>query len=84
MRQAHLSATRAAIRDRPVDAGRDHALHSLGIGEALDALLVLGRDDRPPIRELEPRRRRVAVERDHEEPPLAGRSEQAELRGPGP
>ena len=70
--------------DRPVDPGRDHALDALGVGEALDALLVLGRDDRPPVRVLEPGRRRVAVERDHEEPPLAGCREQAELRGPGP
>ena len=60
------------------------ALDALRIGEALDALLVLGRDDRPPVRVLKARRRRVAVERDHEEPPLAGCREQAELRGPGP
>ena len=80
----HLLGHARRDPDRPVDAGRDHAFDRLGGREALDALLVLGGDDRPPIRELEPRRRRVAVERDHEQPPLAGRREQAELRGPGP
>ena len=53
-------------------------------GEALDGLLVLGRDDRPPVGVPEPGRGRVAVERDHEQPLLASRAEQSELRRPGP
>ncbi len=60
------------------------ALDALRVGEALDALLVLGRDDRPPVRVLKADCRRVAVERDHEQPSLAGCRKQAELRRPGP
>ena len=71
-------------RHRPVDPGGDDAFHALGACEALDALLVLGGDDRPPVRVPEPGRRGIAVERDHEQAPLAGRREQAELRRPGP
>ena len=45
-------------RDREVDPGRDHAVEPLGRGEPLDSELVLGRDDRPPVGEAEPGRRR--------------------------
>ena len=44
--------------DGPVDARRDHAVDALGLGEPLDAGLVLGRDDRAPVGEREARARR--------------------------
>ena len=72
-------------RDRhgPVDARRDHALDGLRPCQPLQRRLVLVRDDRPPVGEREPDRRRVAVGRDDEQPPLPGRLEQAELSRPG-
>ena len=79
VRQAVALGDPCGDPDRPVDPGRDQPVDGLRVGQTLDALLVLGRDDRPPVRVLEPGRSRVAVERDHEEPSLAGRREQAEL-----
>ena len=79
MRQAVALGDPCGDRDRPVDAGRDQPVDALRAGQTLDALLVLGRDDRPPVRVLEPGRGRVAIERDHEKTSLAGRREQAEL-----
>ena len=75
-----------ACRDshRPVDARSDDPLDALGRGEALDAVLVLGRDDRSPVGVPEPGRGGVSVERDHEQPQPASRPEQSELRRPGP
>ena len=70
--------------DRPVDPGRDHAVHPLGEGQPLDRGLVLDRDERPLVGEPEARGRRVAVERDHLEPAPARGLEQAELRRPRP
>jgi hypothetical protein len=47
-------------------------------------VLVLGRDDRPPVGAPKPGRGRVAVERDHEQPLRPSGPEQSELRRPGP
>ena len=52
--------------------------------EAVDLRLVLDGDDRPPVGVAEPGRRRVAVDRDHEEAATAGRFEEAELPRPCP
>ena len=71
-------------RDRKVDPGRDHAVHPLGPREPVDPALVLGRDDRPPVRVREAGRRGVAVDRDHEQPARPGGGEQAELGRAGP
>jgi hypothetical protein len=46
-------------------------------------VLVLGGDERPPVRVLEARRPRVAVGGDDVVARLPRRREQAELRGPG-
>jgi hypothetical protein len=67
--------------DRPVDPRRDHAVDALGLGELRDPGLVLGRDDRAPVREREPGRRRVAVDRDREQAEGASGLEQPQLRG---
>ena len=69
--------------DRPVDARSDHAVDALGLGEPLDAGLVLGRDDRAAVREREARRGGIAVDRDHEQVARARGREQPELRGAG-
>ena len=84
VRQSHPLGDACGDSHRPVDARGDDPLDALGRSEALDALLVLGRDDRPPVGVPEPGRGRVAVERDHEQPLLASRPEQSELRRPGP
>jgi len=72
----------------PAVAGGRHSTpgrsRSLGRSEPLDPVLVLGRDDRPPVGVPESRRGRIAVERDHEQPLLPSRPEQTELRRPGP
>ena len=78
------SATRAAIPTGQSIPGAMIPSTLSALARLRDALLVLGRDDRPPVRVPESRRGRVAVERDHEEPSLAGRREQAELRRPRP
>ena len=84
MRQSHALGDARGDPDRPIDARRDDPLHPLGGRKALDTSLVLGRDDRPPVGEAESGRCRVAVERDHEEPPLARRSKEPELSGSRP
>ena len=84
VRQAHPRGDAGRDRDRPVDPRRDDAVHLLRLREPLDAELVLGRDDRPPVGEPEAGRRRVAVDRDDEQPALARRREQPELRRPRP
>ena len=81
---AIFSATRAAIPTGQSIPGAMMPSTDSADGEPLDALLVLGRDDRPPVRIPETRRPGIAVERDHEQTPLAGCREQAELRRPGP
>ena len=66
---------------RPVDPGRDDPVDALGLGEPRDALLVLGRDDRPAVSEREADGSRVAVGRDDEEPAVARTAQQPDLRG---
>ena len=69
--------------DRPVGAGRDDAVDGPGAGEALDALLVLGRDHGAFVRQREADGERVAVDGDHRQVAGRGRLEQAELRRAG-
>jgi hypothetical protein len=78
-------ALRDARRDRdgPVDSGRDDPVDPFRAREPLDPGLVLGGHDRPPVRVPEPRRRRVAVDRDHEQVALPRGREQPELRRTG-
>ena len=71
-------------RDGPVDAGGDDSVDVLGDREAVDLGLVLDGDDRPPVGETEAGRRRIAVDRDHEEAAAVGRFEEAELSGSRP
>ncbi len=77
------SATRAAIPTGQSAPGEMIPSTSRALREPLDPRLVLGRDHRALVREGEPGRERVAVDRDHRE--VAGRRglEQAELRRAG-
>ena len=77
------SATRAAIPTGQSAPGEIEAVDRAGPGEALDALLVLGRDHGALVGERESGRERVAVDGDHRQ--VAGGSglEQAELRRAG-
>ena len=85
MRDAGLLGDTSRDSDRPVDPGRNDAVDALGPGQPFDAPLVLRRDDRAAVGELETRRGRIAVERDHVEiGALASRLEQPELRRPRP
>ena len=68
--------------DGPVGSGRDDPVDVLGPGEAVDARLVLGRDERALVRVGEAGRRGVAVDRDHEEVAFACRAQEPDLRGP--
>jgi hypothetical protein len=71
-------------RDRPVDARRDDPVREIGLRKPLDPALVLGRDDRPPVGDGEPRRGGIPVERDYLQVAAgASRFEQPELRGTG-
>ncbi len=71
-------------RDGPVDARRDDPVHALRLREPLNPALVLGRDDRPPVGDGEPRRGGVPVERDDlEVAARPSRLDQPELRRPG-
>jgi hypothetical protein len=70
-------------RHGPVDPRRDQAVHPLGAGELVERRLVLGRDDGPLVGEGEAGRARIAVAGDDEEPALASRAQEAELRRPG-
>ena len=71
--------------DGPVRPGRDDPVDVPRAREPVDRVLVLGRQDRPLVREGEPDRLGVAVDRDHEDV-LSGprRLQQPELRGAGP
>ena len=71
-------------RHRPVDPRRDHAVDPLGLGEARDPRLVLRRDDRPTVRVAKSRRRRIAIECDHEQVALSGRASRPSCAGPAP
>ena len=82
MRQAEPLGDARRDADRPVGAGRDDPVDVLGAGEPVDARLVLGRDERALVRVGEAGRRRVAVDRDHEEAALARRAQEPDLRGP--
>ena len=82
MRQAEPLCDARGDPDRPVGSGRDDPVDVLGAGEAVDARLVLGRDERPLVRVGEAGRRGIAVDRDHEEVALACRAQEPDLRGP--
>jgi hypothetical protein len=69
--------------DGPVRPGRDDPVDVLGLREPVDRGLVLARDDRALVGVPEAGRRGVAVGGDDEEPPLAGRSQEPELRRAG-
>ena len=67
--------------DRPVGAGRDHAVDPERRDEALDRGLVLGREDAPAVGEPESGRSGVAIDDRDPEVAGAGRLEQPELSG---
>ena len=67
----------------PVGSRRDDPVDRAGTGEPLDALLVLGRDQRPLVGEPEPGGERAPVGGDHHEAAGASGLEQAELRRAG-
>ena len=68
--------------DRPVGARRDDPVDALGAGQAVDARLVLRRDERPLVRVGEAGRRRIAIDRDHEQITLSRCAQEPDLRGP--
>ena len=84
MRQADPARDPGRDPDGPVRPGRDDPVDVPRTREPVDRVLVLGREDRPLVREGEPDRLGVAVDRDHEDV-LSGprRLEQPELRGAG-
>ena len=77
------SAMRARDADRPVGAGRDHAVDRERVDEALDRGLVLGREDAAPVGEPEAGRGRIAIDDGEPEATCPGGLEQPELCGPG-
>ena len=79
MRQTKAGRYPGRGADSPVDPGRDHPVHALGLGQPLERRLVVERDDRPPIGVAKARRRGVAIDRDHEDASRTRRSQQAEL-----
>ena len=66
-------------RDGPVAPGRDDPVDRLRAHQAVERLLVLRRDERPPIRVLEAGRERIAIAGDHEQAALARGPQQPEL-----
>ncbi len=82
MRQAELRRDAGRDPDGPVDSRRDDAVDALGLGEPVDPVLVLGRDDRAAVCVPESGRVRVAVDRDHVQVALASGGKQPELRRP--
>jgi len=69
--------------DGPIGPGGDDTVDGTGTGQALDALLVLGRDHRALVRQGEPDRERVTVDGNHGHVPDGSCLEQAELSRPG-
>ena len=80
MRQRESLGNTCGDRHRPVDPRRNQPLDPLGTGQPLDARLVLGREDRAPVGVAEPRRRRIAVDRDHMQVTRPRCGQEAELR----
>ena len=76
------SATRAATPTGQSAPGETIPSTFSRPGEAVDARLVLGRDERALVRVGEAGRRGVAVDGDHEEVALACRAQEPDLRGP--
>jgi hypothetical protein len=70
--------------DRPVDPRRDDAVNALRLRELSDRRLVLGRDDRAPVRVLEPGRLGIAITGDDEELAVTRRAQKPELCRAGP
>ena len=65
--------------DGPIGPGGDDTVDGTGTGQALDRLLILGRDHRTLVRKAEPGRERVTVGGDHGHVPDGSGLEQAEL-----
>ena len=84
MRDADVLGDPGGDRDRPVASRRDDAVDLLRPSEPVEALLVLGRHDRPPVRVLEARSGRIAVAGDHEHAALSRCPQEPELRRPRP
>jgi hypothetical protein len=80
MRKAEPLGKPCRDRHRPVDPGRDDTVDGLRSSKAVEALFVLGRDDRPPVRVLEPGGERIAITGDHEKAALARGPQEPELR----
>ena len=72
MRKREAGSDPGRDGDGPVDSGRDDTVDDFRLREFADRGLVLGRDDRAPIRVLEAGCLRVSVARDDEEPAVAG------------
>ena len=69
--------------DRPVGARRDQPADVLGARQPVDRRLVLRGDDRPLGGKREAGSVGVAVDGDHQHPPVASGREQAQLRRTG-
>ena len=82
MRQPKLRGNASGDPDRPVDSRRDQPVDPLRFGQPLDAVLVLGRDDRATVRVPEAGRIGIAVDGDDVQVALARGGEQPELRRP--
>ena len=83
MRDPHPLGDPRRDPDRPIGTGRDDPVDRARAREPVDALLVLGGEDRPLVGERETRGKRVAVDCDDLELAApARRLEEAELRRP--
>ena len=79
MRQTEPFGYPRCDADRPIRAGRDETGNVPGFRQALDSLLVLGRDHGTLVRKREADRERVTVCCDHGHAPTGSRLEEAEL-----
>ena len=79
MRQPEPMGDAGHDRHRRVDPGRDQPFDLLLAGDRLDALLVLGRDERVAVREAQAQSLLVTVADDGRDPTCLRRGEQPEL-----
>ena len=84
VREAELLGDPRGTGNRAVRARSDQAAEREGVAEALDRVLVVGRDDAAPVRQREARRRGIAVADRRGDAERPRRLQHAELLGSAP